>query len=188
MTNLLKVQTVWTGIEGAPYYTTLHFGAGADDVASQDAVDAVETLWQSLEVIIRSGLTWTVNPEVIVFRDTDGGLVRTDTVTALTGIGDNTGEILPRASSGLVRFSTGVVVGRRFLRGRMFIPLPTETSNDTVGKPTSAYKTSVQSALDALLANGDVALYIWSRTGGTSAPVQSATVWDEWAYLRSRRD
>lgn len=198
MTNLLKVQTVWSGIEGAPYYSTMHFGAGADEVESQEAADAMTSFWNICEPIIRSGLTWEITPEVLVFNDVDGALVRADVIVGGFGAGTNVGEILPRAASGLVRWSTGVVVGRRFLRGRTFIPLPTETNNDVLGVPTAGYKTTLQSAIDNLLGDITVAPYIWSRPqkdaegnitrDGDSAPIQSGTVWDEWAYLRSRRD
>lgn len=190
MTSVYRVRVGWTGLAGTEYLSTFHFAASGPSLgAAQLAVDQTEVFLTSMASVIVNDLTWESESEVVVIDTTTGFTTAAFATTPFTDTGEGTGDPVPRAAMLMARWQTGVFVGSpsRRLRGRTFIPGINEVNNDAGGKPSAALQAQLQAAADAFL-GGDPELRIYSRAAATDHPVVSASVWDEWAILRSRRD
>lgn len=186
--NLFRIQTVWSGITGAPYYTTMFCTSDGLTAGAQAAVNAVDSFWESLVAQIRSGLTWNIDGQVEEIDEVTGNLVGAYPVLPQNGVGTSATDILSKSTCGLIQWHTGVIVNRRLLKGRTFVPLPCEGQNDVLGVPTAAYKSQLGLAAAALITNPNIELKVWSRTHGQSEVVTGSSVWAEWANLRTHRD
>lgn len=190
MATLWRQRTVWTGVAGAPYYSTFITEDPGADSQREDMAD----FWNALGGLIDNNVTWTVEGTSYEFDEVSGEVVSIENVTDdISGMGTAGGQALPRATQALVQWRTGVYIAGRELRGRLFLPCFVEdASNDGVLDGTA--KSAIEDALDILLGidlgtqgfNGS--LSVWSRTHGTHETVQSFSVSDQFAVLRSRRD
>lgn len=187
MGDIFRVRTEWTGsAPGLTYLSTLYFGTSLYVV--DDAVTAVLAFWDDIRGQIRNELTYTVSNEVSVLDDVTGTLQSVEfATTGGTNTGDNSNEALPPMAQGLVRIGTDTVVGGRVLKGHLYVPGATEASS-TDGVPSSEYLSTVGGAFNDLIDDVGSELRIWSRSNGASALATGATVWAQWAVLRSRRD
>lgn len=183
----MRVRSTLTGVAGSPYYTNLYFGGVADTPAAQAAADAVEAFWTDLAPWMANDVTTVVESAVAVLDEPTGQPVNVLTTTTSPVVGTNTGEILPLATQGLIRWNTGQFLNGRQVIGRTFIPVPTETSS-LDGQPTSAYRDGIELAASNLLEAPSANFVIYSRTGGADYPALEAIPWVKWAVLRSRRD
>jgi hypothetical protein len=181
-----RVQTIFTGVAGTPYYSNHYFAASVGTV--DDVTGAISTFWTALEPEMALGLDYTVDPAVQLI-DTELDAIISVAVSSITGSGGGTAnaDILPLTAQGLIRWRTGTYVGGRELRGRTFIPGPTVADAED-GEPISAYLSVLKSAADALVADVDTELVIWSRKNLDASPVQLTSVWGKFASMRSRRD
>lgn len=185
MADLYRVQTVFTGVAGAPYYNTLHFLASAGS-ASQAAADAAG-FWGVVDAYISSGCTWDLDTDVEVIDDVTGNIQNVVQVTAASGTGGSSADMLPPATQALIRWRTGSFIGGREIRGKTFVPAMTET-NSTSGQPVSAMLTGIDNAALALYGSPNSQLVVYSRKNGQYASVTAASTWAQFAVLRSRRD
>lgn len=178
-----RVQAEWTGLAGSPYLSTFHL---ADEISTtaQDAADAVMAFLDGLSFYVAGGLQVSTLAEVARLQ-TPSTVLSYVPVTTDTALGSATGEALPHATQGLIKWQTATLVGNRRIQGRTFLPGPTEAQNTAAGRPSSEY-ISAQTALISPLR--EAGLLIASRTADVFAPVTSGVVWDQWAVLRSRRD
>lgn len=182
---MFRVRTAWTGWPGAPALSTLYFEDSGGQLA-QDAADAVQAFWTALSGRIMSSSSWAIDTAVDEMT-TAGVVTGTTAVTGtLTGSGSAAGHSLPPATQGLIRWRTGFFVGGREIRGRTFVPTPSE--NDSDFNPASGYITTLNTAAAALIADADSQLVVWSKTNTSTAPVNVGQAWTSWAVLRSRRD
>lgn len=188
MPVVMRVRTVWAGVAGTPYYSNHYFGDDTVPATAQDAVNAVDAFWFGLSGNISNDLTWTVEGTVARIEATDGSLVGQYAVTPETGVGGSSGQMLPLATQGIVRWLTDTVIAGRMLRGRTFVPGLVEDVNDADGKPVSALPTLLTTVGQALINDTGNTLQVWSRTHGNFAEVETAQGWNQWATLRSRRD
>lgn len=188
MANMNKVRTVWTGVGGAPYYTTHYFSSDNTTGGTEDAVDAVANMWIAMASIISNLLSWTVEGAVPQINDANGALIGLISVPSVSGTGTDTNPLLPRQAQGIVRWDTGAVVNGRMLRGRTFFPGATEARNASGGVPEATYIASLTGNAQNLIDDADSELLVYSRTGSTSAPVVTGTAQPYWATLFSRRD
>lgn len=187
MASILRIRTTWTGAQGVPYLST-HYFTRVDSGSAAFAADAVAALWTGMEDYISNTLDWTVEGFAAVINDATGDLVGVDAVGGgNSGSGTQGSTTLPYATQGLLGLTTSNVVSGRILRGRCFIPGPTE-EHSSEGVPTSGYISALSAAAGDMLASPDAELLIWSRAHGTSHPVTSYNPWAQWAVLRSRRD
>lgn len=187
VSNILRLRTTITGSTGAPYLSTTYW-TRTDSSSAGLAADAVAAFWESIASEMSSDLSWNVEGFCDVIDDATGTLVGIDTIGGgNSGDGGDTGEPLPFATQGLLQLRTGVVVGGRALRGRLFIPGATE-GKSTDGVPSSDYRSEISSAYSAMMAVSGAEMLIWSRKNGTSSPVTGGSPWNQWAVLRSRRD
>lgn len=185
--SVRELQTVWTGVAGAPYYTTVRsLTGGSSD--SQDLADAWISFLQTIDIFITDNLTWTVQPDVRIVNTGTGTLEGVDTITGATGPGVSTSDPLPRASMALIQWRTSQVVSGRFLRGRTFIPGFNEGTCDANGKLDASVATGLATEANDFITAVGVDACVWSRTHGVAASISNATVWSEFATMRSRRD
>lgn len=185
---MLRVTSVFTGMAGAPYYSTHYFGGDTSGEASA-AVTAVDGLWDGLSSELSSQLDVAINTDVEVVDPVTGlttGIFPTaGGGTAFTGSGDP----LPPATQLLIRWRTGQYVSGREIRGRTFVPGFLEAASSS-GRPDTAMVGNINTLAASFLtaSAGAGALVVYSPTRGQAADVTAASVWTEWAVLRSRRD
>jgi len=184
---LRELQTVWTGVGGAPHYTTVRALDGGA-TSAQDLADAWIAFLQAIDIFWVNNLTATVQTEVRVVNVGTGALEGVEVVTGATVPGVSTADQTPRVAQCLIQWRTAQVVNGRFLRGRTFLPgfnVGTTDDDGTVDNSiVAAVATEANDFVTAL--SNDAA--VWSRTHGVAASISLATVWDEFAFMRSRRD
>jgi len=185
MVTMSRVQVIWSGtpVVGGGL-STFYFEAAVGTVAQQ--VAAVATFLANSETQRSSAITWATAADVAQIDSATGNLVGTSTVTPSTGAGTAAGDPAPFATQGLLRILTGVVVGGRLLRGRLFLPGVVEASS--TGVPSAGYITAYNTVGAALIADVNSAWGIWSHTHGVFQPANGVSTWNRWAVLRSRRD
>lgn len=185
MANLYRVQTVFTGVAGSPYYSTFHFSAGFGSASA--AVAAAGGFWGVVDASLYNELTWDIPGEVEVINDETGNIIAVENATPQNGTGALSAQPLPPATQGLLRWRTGSFVGGREIRGKTFVPgLTISAAAD--GQPTPTIITALENAATALVGSPSAQLVVYSRTNGTSAPVTASSAWGQFAVLRSRRD
>jgi hypothetical protein len=181
-----RVRADWTGTPvNGPTVSTFHFDAS--DGTAQAASDNVATFLAALDANLSTTLTWTTEPEVDTLNTSTGTLEAVTAVTTATGTGGNADNPLPTSTQGLARWTTGVIVSGRALKGHMFIPGFCE-NNNTDGAPGAATITGVNTILGNFEDAISPQLVVWSRTHGVQHPVLGSSMWNKWAILRSRRD
>lgn len=182
---MLRVRTVFTGMQGAPWLSTAHF----DDVAAsaQDCVDAVGAFWGAVDSLMDNEVDWATQPDVEVVNPVNGQVTGIETTSPLSASGAQALEALPFATQGLIRWRTGVFVAGREIRGRTFVPGMVETGNDN-GRPGATAISAMNSSAIGLITDASTTFGIWSPARGQIAAVASGTAWSEFAVLRSRRD
>lgn len=193
---MLRVITTMTGLPGAPYYSTQYFDSSIPGTQGEAdiAAEAVFNFWTDLAGYITAGLTIDVGDEVDVL-DAPTGLVQDTFVSPSVPIVSGGNAPLPKATQGLVRLRTNTFIAGRRLQGRIFIPA---LANDAQlgGVPSSGFLTAMGTVGANLISDSAGApVGIWHRpTGGPGssdgdfAPAVSASGWNQFAVLRSRRD
>jgi len=182
---MFRVRTTFNGLQGAPWLSTMHFDEAGG--TAQQCVNAVGTFWAAVDAFIDSEVDWETEVDVEQVNPVNGqvtGLVSTTRANATGGV---TGEALPVASQGLMRWRTGVFVAGREIRGRTFIPGLTELANDN-GRPVAAAISGFNSAAIGLITDANSVFQIWSKANGQAQNVSAGSAWSEFAILRSRRD
>lgn len=188
MSQIWKVDTTITSVQGGPGYSQLYFEK-LPTLDASTACERVRNYWNSFKSYTADSVVAQVSNEVTVIEVETGQVLEVVTVDALDPVaGTDEGQLLPFATQGLGRFTTGQYVAGRQLRGRMFIPGFTESNSDG-GQPTNALQAQMADSL-AALATGALSCVpvVYSRTHHVSAPMTGASFWNQWAVLRSRRD
>lgn len=187
-----RVTTLFTGpqITGGGI-NEMHFQGVGD---ANDAWSACSQFWGTLAGTMYAGNNAVVQADVEEIDVASGDVEGIETFAVDTNIGGNSNAPLPPTVQGLLRFRTGVRVGKRELRGRVFVPAQDEV-NSVAGIPTAGVLGVFQGAIDILVADGDAGFGIYSRkapelgrAAGTFAAAVSGSPWTQWASLRSRRD
>lgn len=106
------------------------------------------------------------------------------------GGGADTGEPVADSSQAVFRWTTGVVVGRRFLRGRTFIP--GVVAELLLGGNWSAALVTDYTAKARTFVNSASPPSVWHRpvngAGGEAHTIDDGTLWPEVGILRRRRN
>lgn len=190
---MVRVDSIWAGpsIRGGGI-TQLFFGEGSG--SAQDAVNAVQTFWNALHGYWAQGNTVSVDPVVTGLNEEDGSLNGVTTTSVAGPIdGNDTGDPAAVLVQGLIRWFTGGVANNRLVRGRTFLPAMTETNNEDA-RPTAGFIAGVELAANALITDAETIFGIWHRPSlnptpdGTFSPAVATSCWNEWSFLRSRRD
>lgn len=197
---VLRVRTSVTGVAGSPYLSTQFFESVGSPTSgeAQAAADKVANAWSALAAQINTNAQVAVEAVVDDLDASTGDLIAsfstTTTVTQPSAVGDP----LPPANQGLMVINTGEIANSRRVRGRIFVPSPTESANSD-GIPIVTYLDALNAAGAALLASPvDPALVVWRRpvydsVGVLTRPGEAhgaigVTGSPQWAILRSRRD
>lgn len=184
---LRELQTVWTGVGGAPHYTTVRSLDGGTTTA-QDLADAWITFLQAIDIFWVNNLTAVVQTDVRVINVGTGALEGVEVVTGATVPGVSTSDQTPRVSQCLIQWRTAQIVAGRFLRGRTFLPGFNVGTTDDDGTLDDAIAAAVATEANTFVSSMGSDAAVWSRTHGVAASIDLATVWGEFAYMRSRRD
>lgn len=185
---VVRIEANITGIGGGPGYSRLHFDVADPSPGSTDmdfAEAGARGMWLELANFISNSVTISFPPEALIIDPSTGNATGVTTVDIADVVGGSPDDALPWATQGLVRLRTGVYTGGREARGRTFIAGLTEAASDQ-GRPTSAFTGLTSAVADAVTQGGFSGLCVISK--GVAVPVSTATIWGEWATLRSRRD
>lgn len=176
-----------SGLVGGPGVSTFHADTSAGGYSDQDFVDAVELFHENTKSLVSSGVGRVGENEVTILDLATGQPTAVNSVTGFNIPGTASGERCPAVTQGLCEWLTGVYLNGRQIRGKTFMPGPTETFNDGVGVPTSGYVTGLQAVVNAYIAAAPFAA-VYSRTHHAIAGISGGTAWNQWAYLRGRRN
>jgi len=180
-----RVVTIFSGVQGSPWYNTLYFTTGGG--TAQQAANAAGAFWGAVDNRMATTVTWSTDTEVPTVDASTGQVTAITSITPVTGTGSGAALQLPIATQGLVRLRTGAFISGRELRGRIFIPGLTENDNDN-GIPNAGVLAVVNPAATTLVTGATWQLCIFSRTHLVQQSCTSASMWTSWANLRSRRD
>jgi len=182
-----RVQVVWTSpvVQGGGL-STFYFNDAVGTPAQQ--VAAVGAFLTGTDGQRGNTTSWATAGDVATLNVGTGTLEGTTSVTPLTGTGSATGDYMPPQTQGLLRLITSTVVGGRLLRGRLFLPGNVEGNNTSAGAPAAGLISDYNGDAATLIGAANAEWSVWSITHGTLANVATASVWNKWASLRSRRD
>jgi hypothetical protein len=200
--SLVRVQTVWSGVGGAPYYTNLYCIGPIATNNGNDLANAWHAFLISVNANLAGGMVATIQPELLEFNETDGTVTNagstTQTPVTMAGVGDH----LPHMTQALIQWHTDGIVHNRRVRGRTFLPGVLESENSPTGDPAGVnLLTPLQTSINTLLSTMTGRMRIWSREvdaahatptvparPGSAWPIVTGTVSSKWGILRSRRD
>lgn len=186
MPSVWQVQTVFSGRQGAPWLNTMHFLESVVSTASA-AVSAVGTFWGIIDSDMNSSITWTTVADVLELDILTGQPLSLVNTTPATGSGGSSNEMLPPAVQGCLRTKTGVFIAGRQVQGKVFIPGINEARSNN-GVPDSAEISTVNTAAAGLISGTSNGWCVFSRKHHQADGIGSASMWDQWAILKSRRD
>lgn len=184
MPQAYKIPVVWTGLAGAPYLTTLWVNAGlhTTPAAAQTVASGIAS---NLAEAVFNGMSWTLPSEISLWSAPDT-LVSFHAVTGTTQPCTQAGSLASRATQGLIRLRTDGTWNNKRVQGRIFVPgVVTSMIEGATGNPTAGYMTELNAA-GAVMDGGS--LVVASRATNTFFEVTTATAWNKFAVLRSRRD
>lgn len=179
---------------------TLAFEDPVDDTACETLLTTVGSFWTGMASAVTTVTTFTVLPNPSRYAAADGSLQEVFTADAPAAVtGTASGDSVAKSSMVLIRWVTADIVDNRVVKGRTYIPGALSTMITSNGGVESALRTDVLNAAEALIAGTGGTLSVWHRpksngasppvySGGSSHLVTSASVWDQFAVLRSRRD
>ena len=183
---MFRVRVNWTGVS-SPLVSTFNFLPNTIDLAGANACgDAVATFMNSVRAAVGIAFSYVVNQQVDVISNAGVKTGQFNGHVFGTAAGTAAGDPLPQQTQGLINWHTLSFVAGREIRGRTFIPGPSE-SDSSAGIPTAAYQLILQNAANALVAESTANLFVWSKKLATIAEASSASVAPGWRVLRSRR-
>jgi len=173
MAEIYRVNTRWTGVAVGGGVTVMHFQVGVPGGTTTEAqacVDAVRDFWTTLAPRISASGSWVVDGSVDLLNPATGTLTGNRGVTSRSGLGSGSGDFLPLQVQGMVRWDTSVVLDGHRLRGRTYIPGPTEADNGVGGVPIGTYTSGLNTAAATLVGLTTAELQIWHRPIPDGAP------------------
>lgn len=194
------VTATWNGFIGAPGTTRLSFQPATDASSRQAIVDASRAFFASLNGFLKT--SWTIQVSDVV-QNYD---LATSKLVAETPVANKppvvSGTVVTSAiytgGAGLaIKWSTGSVFAGHKVVGHTFV-VPAVNVTEADGTLTSAAITAAQTAANILVNAAGPKFSIWSKRfdrtvkppvqiSGALTPVNSASVKDEAAQLRTRR-
>jgi hypothetical protein len=196
--SLVRVQTVWSGVAGAPYYTNLYAIGPLSTNNGNDLAVAWRVALNSLVASLASPMTAQIDSELLEFDETTGVVTGAGTTSQAVVTFTGSTDQLPHQDQLLIRWSTSGIVHNRRVSGRTFLPGQLESNSSSAGVPNTGITTPVASALTALLTTMSNRMRIWARPfdgtptnpvrPGSAHAITGASIAPYWAVLRSRRD
>lgn len=186
-----RVRAIWTGVAGAPYYSSFYF----TNEATQVCVDGVLGFFNQFSNRITNLMSIQVEDEALIFDETDGTVLGVEALTGGTVAGTAADEQLARATQMLLKFSTDGIVNNRRVQGRLYMAGLTSVVNFN-GRPAAANIAELTAAyadnLQVAAIRDTNAHRVWSRPTdtrpGSGHLVTGWSTWSEFAVQRSRRD
>lgn len=199
MTSVFRVTAVWSGFTGAPGYTKFSWSDLTDATSRNAAGAKVKQLFDDLKAYRQIQMSVQVQPQIDEFDVATGALLGSAAMTVVPAAspGQITNATAFAGGAGFcLTWNTGLILNRRRVRGRTFM-VPGMGCYDIDGTLTSAAVTAIGTAATTFLALTAPRPNVWSRqyntssppvqVGGALAPVDSYTLRDNAAQLRSRR-
>ena len=196
--SLVRVQTRWTGVGGAPYYTNLYALGPLATNNGNDLATAWRAFLNTTAANYKTGIQIQVQSELLEFDEGTGNVTGAGTTTQAVVVGSNVGDNLPLANQGLIRWTTAGIVHNRRVRGRTFLPAMMETNSTVDGVPSGVLIANVNAAVTTLLGTMTNRMRIWAQPfdgtddnparAGSAHAITGGTMAPYWAILRSRRD
>lgn len=182
-----RFQTVWTGVAGAPYYTT--WWAKVTDSIPDGFVDAVKDTLADFAGMWPNELSWTTGGVSQVIDIASGLVVDVTTVESDGGLGESSERMLPSRTQIVAGLRTGEYAFGREVRGRVFLPAPARDQINDDGTFLEATRTALESRIqdmydDTLGFNGAGSIY--SRTHHLAANISTVQVNRSFGSLRTR--
>lgn len=192
--DMLKITARWTGFPGAPGYSNFFFAGGGGLISDANQV-AQRVMDAFSEVVgqLAPGTIIRIEPEAAVVDSETGtttGYRNISDVAGLESLG--TGNYAGPAGAVVTWRTSDLRFGRR-IKGRTFLVPLSGNAFDADGTINGGTISDLQ-AFAATLVGGDLdsEFGIWSRprdgAGGVFATVDSFSIPDRVAVLRSRRD
>lgn len=210
MASIGRVKIEWSGFQGGPGLTVLHFGS--PDLASfgqAEAVDAVakaDAFIQALKPHIPYGATLRTLPDVEAMEVGSGSLqsIYSTTPAAAATSTQSLGQQFTAAQGAVITWKTNTIRNRRRMRGRTFLVPMGISITENNGTLSPSFTTSMNTAAAALRNTGATTrLYVYARphkdinlpdplpdytfSGGQAGEVIGHSIPDTVAVLRSRR-
>lgn len=179
---MLRLRVNWTGLNNG--FSVLHFGDAAGN--GQVAADAVEDWLDGIRTQMATVQNMVVDTEVEEVDPATGQVTGVESVTTILKTGQQAGEPVPQVAQALVRWRTGQYVAGREIRGRTFIPGLGRGTITIGGELTGVASLALQNASTAFVAASGIG--VWSPARATFQLATVASVWNEFAVMRSRRD
>lgn len=211
MASIGRVKIEWSGFQGGPGLTVLHFGspdlATFGQAEANDAVAKADALIQALKPYTPYQSAMKTMPDVEALDVATGALqsVYNTTPAAATVSTGTLGTKFTAASGAVITWKTNTVKNRRRMRGRSFlVPLSINIVEQN-GTLDPTFTAALNTAATALRATGSVTrLQVYARpvkdftipgtdvsytfNGGKAGEVIGHVIPDKVAVLRSRRD
>lgn len=193
--SVFRVVAEWTGFNGAPGYSVLHFsaiGGGTVDEA-QPAVDAARAFFEGLTTDLPGAVRIRVQPNVDVLNEATGDLEGYVTVQAPQLVSGLQPGSFSGVSGACITWTTGEVRNGRRVRGRTFLVPLSSQAYEGDGTLAPATMTRLNAAAEGLRSTTPV-LQVFARptstgaTDGFGATVTGHRLSDKASILRSRRD
>jgi len=158
-----------------------------NDPAGTGLPAALSTFYNDYADHCNGSVSFNLEPEYREFNPATGQTIALHTFPGAqlwTQVGTASLTSTPDQTAVLVRWRTGVWVAGRQITGRTYLPYPSQSTGG--GSISNAVVNDIQASATALV-NATV-MQIWSRKNGTTALPTSASVWNEYASQRRRRD
>lgn len=200
MANITRIRINWAG--------PAIVGPAVSTVYSDDAVDghstvknALNVLFNALDNLCSSAVTWVMPATMDVIDDATGNLVDVVTGDQISGAFANAAEQVARATMLNLRFNTAGIVNNHRVKGRIYVPGLSIGALDD-GQLSSANLASINSAAATFASATAGHFRVWSRPfepapgqedpppsrSGSSHLLTTAVFQQKLAVLRSRRD
>lgn len=183
---MLRIRTIFSGVQGSPWVSTMFFGGTEDQTAANNANAAVGVFWNAVDTLMDTSVVWTTSSEVARIG-LDGAQTGLFAVTPVASQGQSVADALPWATQAVIKWRTGSFLGGRELRGRTFVPGLTEATASE-GSPSVGTVNTINAAAAALIADANSEFLVWSRRYAASSQASSGSTWTQWGVMRSRRD
>lgn len=198
MASVYRITAVWSGFTGAPGYSKFSFSDLTDATSRNAAGAKVRQLFEDLKPYRGNAMSVLVNPSIDEFDMATGALTGSAAMTTppTASVGTGGTGVYAGGAGFCVTWNTSLILGRRRVRGRTFF-VPSLVCFDADGTLSPTAVAAISTAANTFLALTAPRPNVWSRQwstssppvqiGGALAPVDSFTLRDMTAQLRSRR-
>lgn len=193
MADVYVFKVLLTGWSGGPGVNTWTFGH-EDSPLSVSELDDIQTtltaLYENFRIYMPGGITTELQPEVRIYNDVTGTIVGGLPLSTASGTSASSNGDMSRAVMAKCQLLTGQVVGKRIVRGGVFMGPINGNAVDNGGMLEQDVINGLSDDLGILRSAGPLA--VWHRpkngAGGKLCEAFSVGVNRVPAILRSRRD